>query len=670
MGSDRTSKNRVKAGGKRPKQHPDAAVREQPKDPSKLPSPVSGTLPFPWLPWVTRNLSGLQAAEDNQSAEGSLTTSAFTGKPMSVEAEDLNQLLSSDPLLAAMHSLWSANPLSDLLPINWVEAAQALRVLGMRSLNDPSQALETAVEFNLRTSAAVAEVWNAWLARCWNLPVPEPVHQAKPAKEDKRFDAPEWQHHPLYQMLEQMYLHAADYLLQQAAKADNLDPAEQQRLAFHLRQFIDALSPTNFPATNPAALRKMLETGGASLADGISHLLDDLREGRISMTDTTAFEPGRNLAITPGKVIYRNRLIELIQYEPQTEQTYTVPLLFLPPWINKYYVLDMQPKSSFVHHMVDKGFTVFMISWKNPDASLEDITYEDYMTEGPLAAADVVREITGSAAVNPVGYCIGGTLLTMTLAYLAAQGDTRFGTATFMVTLQDFSEVGDTAVFIDEPQIEFMERQMLERGYLDSQHMANMFNLLRSNDLIWNNVINNYLLGNKPPAFDLLYWNNDSTRMARDAHSFYLRNTYLENNLIKPNKIVLKGQPIDLSRITQDLYAVGAEKDHIVPWNSAWRITQLTHGHVRFVLASSGHIAGIINPPAKGKGAFWVNESATPVATPDEWLNQATRHDGSWWTDWVRWLESRSGEKIPAPAVGSDQYPPLCDAPGTYVLEK
>ena len=231
-------------------------------------------------------------------------------------------------------------------------------------------------------------------------------------------------------------------------------------------------------------------------------------------------------------------------------------------------------------------------------------------------------------------------------------------------------EVGDTAVFIDEPQIEFMERQMLERGYLDSQHMANMFNLLRSNELISNNVINNYLLGNKPPAFDLLYWNNDSTRMAREAHSFYLRNTYLENNLIKPNKIVLQGQPIDLGRITQDLYAIGAEKDHIVPWDSAWRITQLTQGQVRFVLASSGHIAGIINPPAKGKGAFRVNESTTPAATPDAWLNQATRHEGSWWTDWVRWLESRSGEKSPATAVGSDQYPPLCDAPGTYVLEE
>ena len=326
------------------------------------------------------------------------------------------------------------------------------------------------------------------------------------------------------------------------------------------------------------------------------------------MVDATAFAPGRNLALSPGKVVLRNRLIELIQYEPTTETAHRTPLLILPPWINKFYILDMQPKNSMVRHLVAQGFTVFIVSWKNPDASMEDTGFEDYMDLGPLAACDAVREITGSPTVNVMGYCIGGTLLAMTLAWLAAKGDSgRFNAATFMVSMQDFSRVGDTAVFMEEPSIDVIEQQMMERGYLDSREMSNMFNLLRSNDLIWSNVVNNYLLGQKPPAFDLLYWNSDGTRMCRAAHAWYLRNTYVENNLMVPGKVVLKGEPIDLGRLTLDTYAVGAEKDHIVPWDAAWRITQLFGGKVRYVLASSGHIAGIINPPG-GKGTYWTNE--------------------------------------------------------------
>jgi polyhydroxyalkanoate synthase subunit PhaC len=430
------------------------------------------------------------------------------------------------------------------------------------------------------------------------------------------------------------------------------------------------MSPTSFLPTNPAALRKAWETGGGSVADGLRNLLDDLSQGRLSMTDTAAFTPGKNLAITPGKVVYRNRLIELLQYTPMTPQTYAVPLLFIPPWINKFYILDLQPQNSLVQFLLEQGFTVFMISWKNPDASMEAISFEDYMTDGPLAASDVVREMTGVGRINPVGYCIGGTLLAMTLAYLAARQDERFGPATFMVSLLDFSEVGDTAVFIDEPQIAYMEQSMLERGYLDSRDMSNMFNLLRANDLIWKTVINNYLMGNKPPAFDLLYWNNDGTRMARVAHSFYLRNTYLENNLIKPGKISLLGQPIDLRRIRQNVYAVGAEKDHIVPWRSAWRIAQLTSAQTRFVLTASGHIAGMINPPSKGKGGYWTNDGLSPLATAEAWLAGAQKHDGSWWADWAGWLQAASGERISPPPAGSAAHPPICDAPGMYVLEK
>jgi polyhydroxyalkanoate synthase len=303
---------------------------------------------------------------------------------------------------------------------------------------------------------------------------------------------------------------------------------------------------------------------------------------------------------------------------------------------------------------------------------MEGIAFEDYMTDGPLTASDVVRQITGAASVNPVGYCIGGTLLAMTLAYLAAREDERFGPATFMVSLQDFSEVGDTAVFMDEPQIEFMERRMLERGYLDSSDMAKMFNLLRSNDLIWNTYINSYLLGNKPSAFDLLYWNDDGTRMVPSAHGFYLHNTYLENNLVKPGKISLLDQPIDLRRIRKDIYTIGAQRDHIVPWSSAWRIAQLTSAKTHFVLAASGHIAGMINPPSAGKGGYWTDETgdAAAAGTAIAWLAGAKKHEGSWWSDWTKWLEARSGNRMPAAAVGSAAYPPIQDAPGSYVLEK
>jgi polyhydroxyalkanoate synthase subunit PhaC len=361
----------------------------------------------------------------------------------------------------------------------------------------------------------------------------------------------------------------------------------------------------------------------------------------------------------------------LIQYEPTTDQVHETPVMFIPPWINKYYILDLQPKNSLVKYLVDEGYTVFMTSWKNPDASMEDTIFEDYMTKGPLAAAEVVRDITGSEKVDPVGYCVGGTLLAIALSWLATGEDENpFGPPTFMVALHDFTEVGDTEVFIDEPQIEFMEQQMLERGYLDNRKMANMFNLLRSNDLIWSNVVNNYLLGQKPPAFDLLYWNSDGTRMAREAHSFYLRNTYLENNLIEPGKVEIKGRPIDLSRIDGDIYAVGAEKDHIVPWASAWKISRLTNGTTRFTLANSGHIAGMINPPSKGKGRYWATENGGAFDTSADWRENAREHEGSWWEDWSRWLDAHSGAQVNPPEMGSENYPPIEDAPGTYVKEK
>ena len=519
---------------------------------------------------------------------------------------------------------------------------------------------------NVAVWRSTLDIWNEAGRRWWGQASLDPGEAAKGG--DKRFSAPEWHGNPVYRTLKEGYLLASDWLLKHGEVAD-MDDAERRRLNFHLRQFVDALSPSLCIASNPVALRRAFETGGTSLADGMRNLMSDIRQGRLTMVDASAFAPGRNLALTPGKVVHRNQLIELIQYQPQTPSVHKTPLLILPPWINKYYIMDMQPKNSMVAFLVRQGFTVFMVSWKNPDAAMEDTAIEDYVDLGPLEASNVVREITDSETVNVMGYCIGGTLLSMTLALLAARGDRRFGSVTFMVSLQDFSRVGDTAVFMDDSSVDFVEQQMMERGYLDSREMANMFNLLRSNDLIWSNVVNNYLLGQKPPAFDLLYWNSDGTRMARAAHSWYLRNTYVENNLIVPGKIELLGEKLDLRSIRQDVYAVGAEKDHIVPWQAAWRVTQLVGGKVRFVLASSGHIAGIINAPG-GKGTYWVVKPSARFKSSEAWREKAAKHDGSWWMDWSGWLSERSGGLGAPPGMGSATHLLLGSAPGSYVLER
>jgi polyhydroxyalkanoate synthase len=582
----------------------------------------------------------------------------------------LGEWLAKDPILIATDKALNANPLRQVIPVDWSEIARALRIVWLQQFSRPDTAIAAATEFNRRFFQSVFDTWTDAAQRFWGVgPGKADVPQAKPG--DKRFAAPEWQSNPVYRTIKELYFLASDWLLHQPAETDGMTTAERQRLDFHLRQFVDAISPTLMLVSNPVAMRRAMETGGASIADGARNLMHDVQAGRLSMVDTDAFAPGRNLALTPGKVVYRNKLIELIQYEPTTPSVHAVPLLIFPPWINKFYIMDMQPKNSMVRYLVAQGFTVFMASWKNPDASMEATTIEDYVVLGPLAASDVVREITGCPNVNVMGYCIGGTLLAMSLAILAAKDDKRFNAATFMVSLQDFAKVGDTALFLGEDSLELIEQQMLERGYLDSREMSNMFNLLRSNDLIWSNVVNNYLLGQKPPAFDLLYWNSDGTRMARAAHSWYLQNTYVENNLIKPGKIHLMGEALDLGRITLDVYAVGAEKDHIVPWDAAWRLTQLTGGPVRYVLGSSGHIAGIINPPGGKGGTYWTHKNGEPVAdTPAAWRAAAERHDGSWWTDWAAWLSEHAGEMVPAPSLGSAANPAMYDAPGQYVLEK
>jgi polyhydroxyalkanoate synthase len=567
-----------------------------------------------------------------------------------------------DPWITQIDQLWKANPYSKLLPIDPAEITRAFQQIWFDAVRHPDRAWATYSDFvQQSTQSMTTAALKFWGGDQDAKPVVEPE------KGDKRFSAPDWQQNPIFDALKQSYLLTATTLLKTASEIEGLDEHQQRKLVFYLRQFLDAISPTNVLFTNPQVIHETITSGGQNLVKGMEYLLRDLKAGKMKMTATTAFAPGRNLALTAGQVIYRNKLIELIQYAPTTEKVYAIPLLFIPPWINKYYVLDMQPQNSLIKFLVDSGFTVFVISWKNPDASLEETTFEDYLTLGPLSALDVVKELTDSQKVNVVGYCIGGTLLSMALPYLAAKRDGTAHSATFFVSLQDFSEVGDTSVFIDEPQITYIEGQMMERGYLDSRSMSTMFNMLRANDLIWSNVVNNYLLGKEPPAFDLLYWNADGTRMTRAAHSFYLRNTYLENNLIKPKKIVLKGVPIDLNQIRLDVYAVGTEQDHIVPWKSAWRISQLASGPVRFILGGSGHIAGIINPPSKGKG-YWTNEK--PVKTAEEWLESAEQHKGSWWADWLEWLRPRSSEQGAPPSMGSTAHPPIMPAPGTYVLEK
>jgi polyhydroxyalkanoate synthase len=579
-----------------------------------------------------------------------------------------NDRLAADPVLKSIDGLWNANPLHQVIPVDWAEAIRALRSVWFHSLGNPADSLRAAGEFNMTMGRAVLEAWTDAGRRWWGWGLDGARAAPAAPSADKRFAAPEWQFNPAFRIVKEAYLLTGEWLVAQGEARGDLAPAERQRLVFHLRQFVDATSPTLFAPTNPAVWHRAMETGGASLAQGAANLLADMKAGRLSMVDTTAFAPGRNLALTPGKVVYRNRLIELIQYAPTTATAHARPLLIVPPWINKYYILDLQPKNSLVRHFVSQGFTVFIISWKNPDQSMDAIAFEDYMDLGPLAASDVAREITGSPDLNVMGYCIGGTLMSVVLSWLAAKGDRRFNAATFIVSLQDFAHVGDTAVFMTEPAIDYIEQQMMERGYLDSREMSTMFNLLRSNDLIWSNVVNNYLLGKTPPAFDLLYWNNDGTRMARAAHSWYLRNTYVENNLIKPGRVRIKGEAIDLGRIAQDVYAVGAEKDHIVPWDAAWRINTAMSGDIRYVLASSGHIAGIINPPG-GKGTYWVNETGGRPASADEWRRGATAHNGSWWNDWAAWLAARSGPKGALPPLGGALHPPLDDAPGRYVLE-
>ncbi len=500
----------------------------------------------------------------------------------------------------------------------------------------------------------------------------EPMIQ--PGKDDRRFKDDAWANNQVFDFIKQSYLLSARWLETAVNDVEGMDKKTADKVDFYTRQFIDALSPSNFVMTNPEVLRATLESGGENLVKGLENLLVDLEEGdgqlRIKMTDPNAFKVGENIATTKGKVVFRNDLMELLQFDPLTEQSVKTPLLIVPPWINKYYILDLREKNSFIRWATAQGHSVFVISWVNPDAKLAAKAFDDYMLEGPIAALDAVEKATGEKSVNVIGYCIGGTLLACTLAYLSAKKqDHRVNSATFFTTMVDFTEAGELGVFIDDSQLTSLEEKMEERGYLEGSEMATTFNMLRANDLIWSFVINNYLLGKDPFPFDLLYWNSDSTRMPAAMHSFYLRKMYLENKLVEVGGIELAGVKIDLRKIKVPVYIVSTREDHIAPWKSTYAATGLYKGPIRFVLAGSGHIAGVVNPPEKPKYGYWTNEKLEK--TPDKWLEKADAHEGSWWPDWDAWAKERANnETVPARKPGDGKLKPLCDAPGEYVMIK
>ena len=495
----------------------------------------------------------------------------------------------------------------------------------------------------------------------------KPVIDSPPG--DRRFKDAAWKDTEVFDFIKQSYLLSARYVQDVVTHVDGLDDKTAKKVDFYTRQFVDAMSPSNFLMTNPEVLRKTAETGGENLIKGLNNLLTDLEQGkgqlRIKMTDMDAFKLGENIGVTPGKIVYQNELMQLVQYNPTTEKVLKRPLLIGPPWINKFYILDLRPRNSFVKWATSQGHTVFVISWVNPDETLSEKSFEDYMKQGYLAALEAIEQATGEREVNAIGYCLGGTLLASTLAYMAAHGDDRIKTATFFVTMMDFQEAGELGVFIDEEQLSALEDKMNKRGYLEGSEMATTFNMLRANDLIWSFVVNNYLMGNDPFPFDLLYWNADSTRMPAKMHSFYLRKMYQENLLSQPGGIELAGTPIDLGAVKTPAYFLSTREDHIAPWKSTYRGTQLLGGTKRFVLAASGHIAGVVNSPDGGKYNHWINQELPP--DPDAWFAGATEHTGSWWPDWHGWIQAHGKAEVAARTPGDGNLPAIEDAPGSYV---
>jgi polyhydroxyalkanoate synthase len=510
-----------------------------------------------------------------------------------------------------------------------------------------------------------AELWSHMLNR--EQSAGEPLVPPPPG--DRRFSSEAWSESPVYDYLRQAYLLNADFLSRVASDLPLEDGRAKARVQYLTRQYIEALSPSNFAATNPEFIKTALETKGESISAGIQNLLKDLEKGRISMTDDDAFEIGRNLATTPGAVIYENALMQLIQYSPLTEKVAQKPLLIVPPCINKFYIMDLQPQNSLVRFIVEQGFTVFLISWKNPKEPEAGTTWDNYLEHGPLTALEIVRSVTRVKKPHVLGFCVGGTILTSALAVARARGEDPVESLTLMTTLLDFADSGEIGCLVDEAGVAAREATIGKGGLLPGQELANVFSSLRANDLVWQYVVGNYLKGGKPQAFDLLYWNSDSTNLPGPFLAWYLRNMYLENNLRVPGRLKMLGQKIDLGKVDAPAYLLAAREDHIVPWQSAYLARNLLGGETRFVLGASGHIAGAINPASKNRRSYWVNEAG--CSAPDEWLDGAEEKPGSWWLDWIEWLRPRGGKQMNARGrLGSTKYEPIEPAPGRYVKEK
>jgi polyhydroxyalkanoate synthase len=594
-----------------------------------------------------------------------LTSEPQTEKKFDPEAFAMNlarAMENSGQALAAYLKPREDGEPKDKPPNELGEVIKTLSAVAEYWLSDKAR----TTELQIKMGKAYLDLWGSSMRRLVGEQAPPAI---EPAPRDKRFNDPEWKSNQFFDFVKQVYLLSTQWAQDLVHNAEGLDPHTRKKAEFYVQQITNALAPSNFVLTNPEILRETLASNGDNLVRGMKMLAEDIEAGRgslrIRQSDPTNLAVGVNMATTPGKVIFQNELMQLIQYQPATENVLRTPLLIVPPWINKFYILDLKPEKSFIKWCVDQGITVFVISWVNPDKSLGAKTFDDYMKEGPLAAMDVIEQATGELKVHTMGYCVGGTLLASTLAWLAEKRRVRATSATFLAAQVDFSHAGDLLVFVDEGQISALERDMEATGVLEGSKMAMAFNMLRSNDLIWSYVVSNYLKGQSPSAFDLLHWNSDATRMPAANHSYYLRNCYLENRL-STGSMVLDNTLLDLTKVKVPIYNLATREDHIAPADSVLYGSQFFGGPVKYVLSGSGHIAGVVNPPASGKYQFWTNDNIKDITLAD-WLKGAQEHKGSWWPDWREWLESIDAETVPARAVGTDAMPAIEDAPGSYV---
>lgn len=546
------------------------------------------------------------------------------------------------------------------------EYANTMFSVTAKMLENPENFIRQQTELG----SAYLKIWGNVLAKSMGQET-TPLYQ--PDLKDRRFRDPTWQDNFLFDFLKQSYLVTAQHVRDHVQKLEGYDEKTIRKFDFYIQQYLDALSPSNFPLTNPKVVKETLDSKGDNLLRGFRNMMDDLKDSKgfpqIKTTDTSAFRLGENIAATPGKVVYQNELIQLIQYNPIAKNTFEIPILIIPAWINKYYILDLSAENSLTRWLVEQGFTVFMISWVNPTKALQHKSFEDYMLEGPLEALHAIEKATGQKQVHAIGYCLGGTLLTCLLSYLETQKHKRIASATLLTTMVDFQHSGQLGDLIDEKLVSDIEQEMTQKGYFDGTEMGTMFSMLRANDMIWSFVIHNYLLGQMPFPFDILYWNADATRLPAKMHSFYLRNMYIKNALVKKGGISLNHLPIDVRQITTPLYMLSTREDHIAPWIATYSTVNLCKKALRrFVLSASGHVAGVVNPPAAKKYHYWIND-ALPES-PESWLESATEHQGSWWTDWLEWAKPLSGKQIPAPKPGDGQLSSFENAPGGYVREK